>query len=65
MSICVQKINFIPPFYLEMSKQHCKPVISGALGMPGYGHHKQLNQLVENVDVYLLTKNQIYPSPIS
>ena len=56
--LSAQNINFIP-------QRFCTVVILGALNMPGYGHLKQWNQLLENYDVHFHAKNQIYPSTLS
>lgn len=56
--LSAQNISFIP-------QRFCTVVILGALNMPGYGHLKQWNQLLENYDVHFHAKNQIYPSTLS
>ena len=38
MFICMQTINVIPPFFLEILQIYYKLVILGTLGMFGYGH---------------------------
>lgn len=56
-----QKSNFIPTVFLEILErlQNC------TLSMPEYGYQKRRYQLVENFDVYLHAKNQIYHYPLS
>ena len=58
MLICLQKINFITQFFLEINS---KLVILGNLGIPG---HTYLNwyQFIETFNVYLQAKNQLHPS---
>ena len=57
----MQKINFIPPFFLEALQRYCKLVILGTLGMSGYGCQKRWYHFVENFDSYLHANNQIHP----
>ena len=59
MLICMQKTNFITPFFLKIVKRNGKLVILGTLGMPGYANPKWYYQLVENFRVYLQAKNQL------
>ena len=63
MFICMQRINFIRPFFLRYLQIYCKFVIFGSLGMHSYDLQKRWYVLVENFDVYLRIKNQIHPSP--
>ena len=63
MFICMQEIQFIPPFFLE-TLQYCKLAILSTLGMPGYGHQEGWHQLVEKCDGYLHATNEIYHSPL-
>ena len=55
----VKNIKFILQIFLELLQRYCKLVILDTLGMPGYAH------LVENLCVYLYTKNQLHPSCFS
>ena len=66
-SICMQKSNFIPPFFLEILQRHCKlRAILRTFGMLGYGHKNVgIRKLAGNFDVYLHAKNQVYPSLLS
>ena len=59
----MQKIKFIPPFFLVILQRYCK-LILGTLSMPGYGQEKRWHQHVEKFVVYLHVKNQIYLSPL-
>ena len=65
MFICKQKINFIPSIFFEIMQRSYKLVILGTLGMTGYDQYKRYYQLVENFDIYLHAKNDIYSSPVS
>ena len=53
---CREKINFT--VFLEVLEIHCKIVILGSFGIPGYAHSKWYYQLVENFHVYLHIENQ-------
>ena len=57
----MQKIVFIPPFFLEIKQRYFKLVILSNLGIPGYGHQKGWYQLVENFDVCLYAKIKFIP----
>ena len=65
MFVCMQKINFIFPLFLEVLQRICNIVILGTLDMPGYSQQKWCYQLVENLDIYIHAKNQAYSSPVS
>ena len=60
MSVCMQKINFIPPFFIEVLQRYYKFAILGTLGMLGYDQWKQYCQLVENSNVHLYSKKIIF-----
>ena len=51
----MQKLNFMPPFFLEILQKYCKD----------YGHQKQWYMLQGNFDSYLHEKNEIYVLPLS
>ena len=59
--ICRQKIKFILYVFLEILQRYCKLIVLGTLGMPGYKKPQWYYQLVANVRVYLLSKNQLLP----
>ena len=61
MFISMQKIDFMPPFFLEMQQRYCKLIVLSDLGMPGYSYQKGWYQLVENFDVYLQAKIKCVP----
>ena len=50
---------------LEILQRFWKPINLGTLGMTGHGCVNWYHQLVGKFHVYLHTKNQIYPSPLS
>ena len=45
--------------------RHAWSRLSNMMGISGYDHQKRRYQLIENSDVYLHAKNQIYLSPAS
>ena len=53
--ICVQKIYFIPHFFLKILQRNSKLVILGNLGMAGHTYLKLQQQFDEIFDVYLWT----------
>ena len=59
---CMQQINCIPNFVLEISK--ILQIFLGTLDRPGqkYKSNKRQYQLAENFDVYLHAKNQLHGS---
>ena len=61
MFISMQKIDFMPPFFLEMQQRYCKLIVLSDLGMPGYSYQKGWYQLVENFDVCLQAKIKYVP----
>ena len=65
MSIGMQKINFIPPFFFDILQRYYKRAILGTLGMPDYDQQKRYYQPEKKFDVYVHAKNHIYPSPLS
>ena len=64
MFISTLKINFIPPFFLEIL-QRCCTCYSGYFGHVWLLPLKQWYQLAENFNIYFLPKNQIYSFPLS
>ena len=52
MFICMQKINFVPPFFLQTLQRYWKLVILATLAMNDYGWY----QLVENFEAYCRPK---------
>ena len=43
------KIDFIPPFFVEILPKNYKFGVLGTLGMPGYDHQKWWSQFLENL----------------
>ena len=64
MFISTLKINFIPPFFLEIL-QRCWTCHSGYFGHVWLLPLKRWYQLAENFNIYFLPKNQIYSFPLS
>ena len=62
MFICMQKINFIPHFFLKILQRNSKIVPLGNLNMIGHILLKWQYQFGENFDIYLQAKKKIYPS---
>ena len=46
--------------FFDLLWRYCKLVILGTLDMPGYWHPKWHYQTVENICLYLQTKNQLH-----
>ena len=64
MFISTLKMNFIPPFFLEIL-QRCCTCYSGYFGHVWLLPLKRWYQLAENFNIYFLPKNQIYSFPLS
>ena len=60
MFICMQKINFIPPFFFEILQRYYKLAILGTLDMLGYDQYKWYYQFAERFDIYLHAKDYNY-----
>ena len=57
MFICMRKINFVPPFFLDTLQRYWKLVILATLAMTDYGWY----QLVENFEAYRRPKDKFFP----
>ena len=64
MFISTLKMNFIPPFFLEIL-QRCCTCYSRYFGHVWLLPLKQRYQLADNFNIYFHPKNQIYPFPLS
>ena len=53
-SLMLHAKNQFHSTFFQILQRFCKIVISVTLGMPGYGHQKQWNQLVEHFDAYFM-----------
>ena len=58
MFICMQKINFIPHFFLKILQRNSKIVPLGNLNMIGHILLKRPYQFGENFDIYLQAKKK-------